>query len=161
LNIQLFVFDVDFTLWDAGGTWSDKLRPPFTREDEQVTDAAGHVIQLYRDVPHILNTITGDGVPMALASRTSVGPWVEELLGLLDVLHFFPYRELYPRDKRHHFLSLHEKTGIAFQEMVFFDDDPANIEAVRGGGVHTVHVPHGLTWDMIQPFREGASTGEE
>ena len=27
--IMLLVFDLDFTLWDAGGTWCDQTKPPF------------------------------------------------------------------------------------------------------------------------------------
>lgn len=38
--------------------------------------------------------------------------------------------EIYPGSKRTHFKRIHERTGIPFHEMLFFDD-----MQVRGGGV--------------------------
>ena len=38
--------------------------------------------------------------------------------------HVSPYRlkEIYPGEKTQHFRSLHEKSGLAYEDMLFFDD---------------------------------------
>ena len=38
-----------------------------------------------------------------------------------------------------------EETGIPFQEMLFFDDDPTNIRDVSKLGVTSILTPHGVT----------------
>lgn len=41
-----------------------------------------------------------------------------DLLSLVDNLC-----EIYPGSKEPHFQSLRKKTGVAFEEMIFFDDE--------------------------------------
>ena len=41
---KLIVFDLDFTLWNAGGTWCDHLRAPFHCRDGCVLDADGAMV---------------------------------------------------------------------------------------------------------------------
>jgi len=47
---MLLVFNLDFTLWDAGGTWCDHTDPPYTKENSFIQDASGKTISLYPEV---------------------------------------------------------------------------------------------------------------
>ena len=57
MNVGLVVFDLDFTLWDAGGTWCDHLSPPFRIISKGVSDARGKVVNLYPDAMKIFQII--------------------------------------------------------------------------------------------------------
>mmetsp|Transcript_26876 Transcript_26876/g.64111 ORF Transcript_26876/g.64111 Transcript_26876/m.64111 type:complete len:300 (+) Transcript_26876:314-1213(+) len=53
-------------------------------------------------------------------------------------------------NKQYHFQQLHRKTGIPFEEMVFFDNEYGNIRSVSKLGVHCVYTPDGMHhqhWD--------------
>ncbi|KZV59239.1 hypothetical protein PENSPDRAFT_695303 [Peniophora sp. CONT] len=56
---------------------------------------------------------------------------------------FFNQREIYPGSKIKHFKELHAKTGIPYNEMVFYDDEGRNRE-VESLGVTFVLVPDGV-----------------
>ncbi|MHC4873266.1 MAG: magnesium-dependent phosphatase-1, partial [Planctomycetota bacterium] len=108
---ELVVFDLDFTLWDCGGTWCDCLRPPFARKDGQVYDSYGYHVRLYDDVPEIITDFLAKGCRLALASRTERPRWAEQLIRLLDVEKHFHYKEIYPSEKTRHFRSLQNDSG--------------------------------------------------
>jgi magnesium-dependent phosphatase 1 len=149
---KLFVFDLDFTLWDAGGTWCDHLRPPFRTSHGMVLDSYGNHIRLYADVPDILQHCQKHNYTLALASRTFEPEWARELLDMLHVRHYFNFEEIFPSSKIRHFKNLQNATGLKFDDMLFFDDEMRNIEEVRRLGVHTVFVRDGLGWE---DFRTG------
>ena len=67
--------------------------------------------------------------------------------------------EIYKGSKTNHFRALQEKTGIPFSKMAFFDDDPSNIADVSTLGVHCLHTPHGVTWDLYERGLAAASAG--
>ncbi|KAL2641353.1 hypothetical protein R1flu_008940 [Riccia fluitans] len=46
--------------------------------------------------------------------------------------------------KTDHFQRIHHKTGIPYKEMLFFDDEDRNIQAVTQIGVTCVHVNNGV-----------------
>ena len=70
MNVDLVVFDLDFTLWDAGGTWCGHLSPPFKICSKGVSDNRGRIVNLYSDALEIFQTIEDNDIPMAIASRT-------------------------------------------------------------------------------------------
>jgi len=80
---KLVVFDLDFTLWDCGGLWVDCTDFPFKRsEGGIVADSSSRELRLYEEGPLILKRLEAEGIPMALASRTSQLFWAQALLGL-------------------------------------------------------------------------------
>ncbi len=145
----LIVFDLDFTLWDAGGTWCDHLTPPFSRQQRRVVDRDGACIRLYPDVTRVLDWCCEQRLPVALASRTHEPASARRLLDLLDIRDRFEYEEIYPSAKDRHFKALKEQTGFAYDQMLFFDDEPRNIQEVAQLGVQAVPVDHGVTWDLF------------
>lgn len=102
---------------------------------------------------------------MALASRTSAPHLAQQMLKLLHVptpaaanprnaeastkapveaFSFFKFKEIYPGDKRTHMRKLNEASGVAYEDMLFFDDEQRNSN-VRSLGVHFWLVPDGVT----------------
>lgn len=59
------------------------------------------------------------------------------------------HREIYPDNKAKHFKSLHEASGVAYGDMLFFDDcnwsDNCRDVEWACPGVVTVKTPDGLT----------------
>jgi magnesium-dependent phosphatase 1 len=145
----LVVFDLDYTLWDAGGTWCDQLAPPFSCQQGRVVDRDGSHVRLYSDVKRILNWCDNHGLSMALASRTYEPAWAKRLLDLHGIRDRFVYEEIYPSSKDCHFKALQKQTGLPYDQMLFFDDEPRNIREVGQLGVTAVHVREGVTWDVF------------
>ena len=144
MDIDLVVFDLDFTLWDAGGTWCDHLSPPFKISSKGVSDARGNIINLYPDAMKIFQVIEGNSIPMAIASRTEEPEWARQLLELLGIRDKFKYEEIFPGSKVTHFNNLKEKSGIEFSKMIFFDDEPRNTIEVGDLGVHCSLIRSGI-----------------
>ncbi|MBN2529617.1 MAG: magnesium-dependent phosphatase-1 [Deltaproteobacteria bacterium] len=147
--MTLLVFDLDFTLWDAGGTWCDHTRPPYRIRNGKVLDMDNSHIRLYPDVLPVLCELHQKNVPMAIASRTGEPSWARELMGLLNIQRYFKYEEIYPTTKTRHFKQLANQSGKAFSDMIFFDDEYRNIQDVAALGVKAVHVPKGLTRKIV------------
>ena len=150
--VELVVFDLDFTLWDCGGTWCDCLSPPFSGEGTRVYDAYGRHVQLYSDVLAILDELDEMDIPMALASRTERPDWARQLLDRLGIRDRFPYEEIFPSRKIQHLENIREASGVELENMLFFDDEMRNLYDLRPLGVKCVFVPDGLN-DRL--FREG------
>ncbi len=146
---KLVVFDLDFTLWDAGGTWCDCTNPPYKKVNSHVEDSSGSKIKLYPDVLNILDDLKQQNITMALASRTGAPSWAKQLLNILDIEHYFHYQEIYPGSKLLHFSQLQKASGIAYSDMVFFDDEMRNISEVGSLGVHAVYVEDGINTHMV------------
>ncbi len=148
--LKLVVFDLDFTLWNAGDVWCDCLTPPFRVESGDVRDARGAAIRLYPDVLDILDRLDTLDIQMALASRTKEPDWANELLELLSVRHRFSFAEIYPSSKIHHFERLRTSSGAAFEEMLFFDDEERNVIEVGQLGVATYYVSQGMSKGLFK-----------
>lgn len=149
---KLFVFDLDFTLWDAAGTWCDCTTPPYTRKNGSVIDGEGGEIVLYADVLDILDRLKSENILIASASRTSAPSIAKTLLNLFDIRHYFSFEEIYPSSKLKHFESIRELSGVDFFDMVFFDDEYRNIEEVRSLGVNCEYVSNGVSLGLIEKY---------
>ena len=148
-GLELVVFDLDFTLWDAGGSWCDCLSPPFRLESGRVVDRRGLHVRLYPDVMEIMAAMDAAGIPMGLASRTGEPEWARELLGLLGVAGRFGFEEIYPGGKPAHFAELRRQSGVDYHSMLFFDDESRNIRDIDALGVTCVEVRSGLSWEQL------------
>ncbi|QDU73444.1 Acid Phosphatase [Bremerella volcania] len=146
---RLIVFDLDFTLWDCGGVWCDCLSPPFRVRDRRIEDRTGRLVRLYDDVHDILTHCDEQAISIALASRTQQPDWARELLGHLDITHRFAFAEIYPSSKLRHFAALQQASGLAYKEMLFFDDEMRNIDEVGGLGVASIYVRDGMTAELF------------
>ncbi len=149
---ELVVFDLDFTLWDCGGTWCDCLRPPFLKKEGQFFDSDGRHLTLYSDVLAILDDVDDLGLPMALASRTERPDWARELLKLFGIQDRFPYQEIYPGSKVKHLKKISDLSRVPLDKMLFFDDEHRNLADLRPYGVRCQHVASGMSEEL---FSEG------
>jgi magnesium-dependent phosphatase 1 len=149
---MLIVFDLDFTLWDCGGTWCDHTNPPYFRKNGIIHDEDGRKLQLYPQVYSILERVREKHIPMSVASRTSASEWADDLMHLFDIKKFFDHFEIYPGSKLSHFKSLQQKTNMSYGDMVFFDDEYRNIHEVAQLGVESIFVDDGMTNKLIDQY---------
>lgn len=89
---------------------------------------------------------------LALASRTSKTQWAQQLLIDFELekgqslQSLFAHTEIRPGSKKAHFANLREATGLAYSEMLFYDDDARmNLGDISQLGVLCCHTPRGLT----------------
>ena len=148
MPFSLIVFDLDFTLWNAGGTWCDHTSPPYRQVNNHVLDSENNAIFLYPDVRSLLKDLQED-YSLAIASRTHRPEWARELLQLLEVNTYFSYQEIYPGSKTEHFHQLQHRTDLPFKEMLFFDDEIRNVNDVARLGVTAVLADEGITQKLV------------
>lgn len=112
-------------------------------------------------MPPLLSSLESFTPPpvLALASRTETPERAITLLNLLYIrptsegpakraIDFFPFRQIFPADKRLHFAELHKASGIAYEDMLFFDDERRN-RNVESLGVVMRLVEDGVTFDEV------------
>lgn len=151
MPFSLIVFDLDFTLWNAGGTWCDHTSPPYRKLNNHVVDSENNTIFLYPDVKNILTELQEEYI-LAIASRTHRTEWARELMQLFEIDKCFSHFEIYPGSKTEHFYHLQHQTKIPFEEMLFFDDEMRNVDEVARIGVTTVLVDEGISKNLIDPY---------
>lgn len=165
----MVVFDLDYTLWPL---WVDThVCSPLKRRGNDINkvyDRTGQPLSFFPHVPSILFWLKRNNIPIAAASRTSAPTVARQALNglyLVDDSHlipnanadpaegddkakvvkamdFFDYQEIYPGSKITHFRKLHEDSGVAYEDMIFFDDEYRNSEVGTKLGVHFVEVGH-------------------
>ncbi|KND92115.1 putative magnesium-dependent phosphatase P8B7.31 [Tolypocladium ophioglossoides CBS 100239] len=165
---RLIVFDLDYTLWPF---WVDThVTPPLkpNAQRSSATDRCGEDFAFYSDVPAILQTLPQAGgggatqIKLGVASRTSAPGLARDLL---KMLHLPPVDEgdkvrraldvfdggleIYPGSKIRHFETLQKRTGIRFEDMLFFDDESRNQETEKLGVTMRL-VRDGVTWDEVE-----------
>jgi magnesium-dependent phosphatase 1 len=150
--MKIFVFDLDFTLWDSGGTWCDATNPPYKWENGRLLDSYGAHIRLYDDVVDILEELKEARKFIVAASRTCRPDWAQDLLHLFDIDKYFDLKEIYPSSKIQHFKQIQNHFNIPYSEMVFFDDEYRNIEEVENLGVKTVFIQNGICSALVNEF---------
>lgn len=101
-------------------------------------------------MPILLDQLSTAGHLLAIASRTGAPEIARQLLDLLKIAHHFTHQQIYPGDKSAHFHALHQETGTAFEEMLFFDDEPRNIESVSRLGVASRLVRNGMCQELLK-----------
>ncbi|WP_297092651.1 magnesium-dependent phosphatase-1 [uncultured Draconibacterium sp.] len=150
--MRLFVFDLDFTIWDAGGTWCDATNPPYFWENGALLDQSGSEMQLYPEVIGIFDELQKNDKKIAAASRTFEPGWAQDLLHLFDINKYFDLKEIYPGTKVAHFKKIQNHFKLPYTEMVFFDDEYRNIHEVSKLGVKAVLVENGLRKAQVLPY---------
>ncbi len=150
--MKLFVFDLDFTIWNAGGTWCDSTHPPFAWKEGKLKDQENRWIYLFPEVKEILNELKAEGHMIAIASRTNAPTIAKQLLHMFEIDHFFDAREIYPGSKLTHFDRIMKELKVAKEDIVFFDDEYRNIEDIQSIGIESVLVSDGLTKELVKPY---------
>ena len=146
---KLVVFDLDFTLWDAGGMWCDCTTPPYKKVNDYILDRNRAKISLYNDTRNVLIYLNNSGYKVAVASRTSAPRIAEELLKLFDIDKYIHFKEIFPSGKKAHFYNLKIQTGFDYNNMIFFDDELRNIDEVSSIGVRCIQVTTGISLPLV------------
>lgn len=154
---RLIVLDLDYTLWPF---YSDiHISPPIrsTAPQTSITDRNNEPFTLYRDVPSILALLPTlpNPIRLGVASKSPVGDLCREVLKLIrlpggkGVIEVFDAGlEIYEGSKLRHFEVLRRRTGVAYEDMLFFDDERPNRE-VEKLGVTMRLVGDGLSWEEL------------
>lgn len=162
---KLIVFDLDYTLWPF---WVDThVTPPLkpNAAHSLATDRHGEEYTFYSDVPQILQLLplAGSPVKLGVASRTHAPALARDLL---KMLHLPPAQEgdsrprraldvfdagleIYPGSKIRHIELLQRRTGVEFEDILFFDDESRNQETERLGITMRL-VRDGVCWAEIE-----------
>jgi magnesium-dependent phosphatase 1 len=98
-------------------------------------DRDNYSVSLYPGVLPMLEFFHRNGIKVAAASRTHTIDRAEALLDCLEMQHFFHIKQIYPGKKVKHFTHFHEATGIAYKDMLFFDDEERNVRDISQLGV--------------------------
>ncbi|RLN86461.1 hypothetical protein BBJ28_00004702 [Nothophytophthora sp. Chile5] len=116
-----------------------------------------------------------DTAEVAVASRTTEPKWAKTCMRLMDVTlgggvstteddaedgddaeaegetvirslqSIVDYEPIYPRNKRVHFEQLKKDSGVAYEDMLFFDNEYGNVADIQRLGVTCAYCPQGLT----------------
>ena len=171
---KLIVFDLDYTLWPF---WVDThvtapLKPSPNAPTSAALDRYGESFAFYDDVPAILQSLPRAGVRTAVASRTSAPTLAKNLLKILHlpaqaaeapgderskpavnarkaIDAFDAGMEIYPSCKIKHFEAIHKRTGVRYEDMLFFDDEARNRDT-ETLGVTMYLVRDGVTWSEVE-----------
>ncbi|KAK3110395.1 hypothetical protein LTR53_015363 [Teratosphaeriaceae sp. CCFEE 6253] len=152
---KMMVFDLDFTLWPL---WIDTHASPPLKPSKDggltVRDSSGSSFGFYSDVASLLVSLRQANITVGAASRTHTPDLARQMLSMLSVpsesgtsrkaIDMFDYMEIYPGSKTTHFQRLQKQTGIAYEEMLFFDDESRN-RNVETLGVVMQLVKNGVT----------------
>ncbi|KAL6515341.1 hypothetical protein OROHE_018973 [Orobanche hederae] len=138
---RLVVFDLDYTLW------------PFYCECRSKRDMP----KLYPHAKGILSALKDKGVDIAIASRSPTPDTANAFLDKLGIRSMFVAREIFSSwtHKTDHFQRINSRTGIPYNDMLFFDDEDRNIEAVSNMGVTSILVGEGVN---LRALRLGLSS---
>ena len=173
---SLVVFDLDDTVW-----WPEMymtagnfhFEPPGST---RVVDRLGEELTIHPGarvaIEEMLNRPRWRraNAQIAFASRTDEPEWAMEAMRLLRVCtdprgrevtleDAVDHAEVYPvRSKTEQFHRLKEKSGVPFDEMLFFDNESRNVREVATLGVCCVFTPDGMT---VENWREGLAKFEE
>ena len=77
--MEIFAFDLDFTIWDAGGSWCDCTNSPYYWRNSELMDQSNHWIRLYPDVFEILEKLKSENKLIVAALRTFEPIWANDL----------------------------------------------------------------------------------
>ena len=153
---RLVALDLDATVWypEMFMLWGGGA--PFVRRDDgALQDTAGRELRLMGSTRAIIRGLKTEpgwaGTALAYCSCTDEPAWAAECMRKFEVGDGMTldsaadYKEIYKGRKVLHFQNIHAASGIAYEDMLFFDNENHNCVDVRALGVTCVHCPDGLT----------------
>ncbi|KAL3475464.1 acid phosphatase-domain-containing protein [Aspergillus californicus] len=164
---KLIVFDLDYTLWPF---WVDThVTPPIKPRDNnsRCTDKWNESFAFYPSVSSIIHSCKAVSIPLALASRTQTPDLARDMLKALHIipnfsdnpsasktrstkaLDYFEYIQIFPATKTQHFSRIHQSSSIAYEDMLFFDDEARNRNVETELGVTFFLVRDGMTKEVV------------
>lgn len=108
-------------------------------------------LRLYPQVTQVVHMLRATNIGLSLASRSPDSTAARGILSALELWSCFTHPQIYSGRKTNHFRLIRSATDIPYQRMLFFDDEPSNIEAVRAMGVVgcLIDKQHGLSPQVL------------
>ncbi|KAL2476854.1 Haloacid dehalogenase-like hydrolase (HAD) superfamily protein [Forsythia ovata] len=133
---RLVVFDLDYTLWPFYCECRSKCEMP----------------TVYHHAKGILYALKDKGVDVAIASRSPTPDIANSFLDKLGIKSMFIAQEIFSSwtHKTDHFQRINRRTGVPYNEMLFFDDEDRNIGAVSKMGVTSILVGDGVNLGALR-----------
>ncbi|RAL03826.1 Mg-dependent acid phosphatase [Aspergillus ibericus CBS 121593] len=163
---KLIAFDLDYTLWPF---WVDThVSAPIKPRDNnsRCTDRWNESFAFYPAVSSIIYACKSKNIPLALASRTHTPDLARDMLKALHIiptfsdnpaaktksvraLDYFDYVQIFPANKTQHFSRIQQASSVAYEEMLFFDDEARNRNVETELGVTFCLVKDGMTREEV------------
>jgi len=152
---KLVVFDLDDTIWFPE-LYMIRGAPFRKDNDGRLFDRSDEEIRTYPAARAALRAIESDPAlehtKVAYASRTNKREWAitcmqqlkiggKNAKSLQDVCDFL---EIHGGTKKKHFASISRDSGIAYKDMLFFDNEEWNCMEVSQLGVTSIYCPRGM-----------------
>ncbi|KAK6135480.1 hypothetical protein DH2020_030782 [Rehmannia glutinosa] len=108
--------------------------------------------KLYPQAKGILSAFKDKGVDIAIASRSPTPDIANTFLEKLGIKSWFVAQEIFSSwtHKTDHFQRINRRTSIPYNEMLFFDDEDRNIDAVSKMGVTSILVGNGVNLGALR-----------
>eukprot|EP00040_Diaphanoeca_grandis_P016878 m.87552 g.87552 ORF g.87552 m.87552 type:complete len:179 (+) comp26085_c0_seq1:164-700(+) len=159
---RLVAFDLDGTVWCPdmyqlwGGGAPFKVVGDGTKE---LRDRSHQPVVLLGAIGEILHELQTDAIwadtKVAWVSCTDEPSWADECLkkfhtsGNVPIGTIAHSSQIYKSNKKVHFQRLREQyADVAYEDMIFFDNENGNIRNVSSIGVHSVFCPDGMTREV-------------
>ena len=148
--MKVFVFDLDFTIWNAGDTFCSETNPPYLWKNGKLIDQSGKLIRLYPNTIDVLKLLKKNNKIIAAASRTIRPTWALELLQIFDIEKYFDVKEIYPGSKIKHLKKIQDMGNYPLNQIIFFDDEERNIKEVSSLGIKSILVKNGINMEVVR-----------
>lgn len=127
----------------------------------------GESFAFYPAVSSIIYACKNRSIPLALASRTHAPDLARDMLKALHIipsfsdnpaannaksiraLEYFDFVQIFPGNKTQHFSKIQQASAIAYEDMLFFDDEARNRNVETELGVTFYLVRDGMTRDEV------------
>lgn len=140
LKYRLVVFDLDETLWTVSDGLCNLIEPPFRLDTpDRLVGQRGLWVELFPGVRDLLEFLRDRGSYISLASRNDAEPTMR-LLEFLNIAEYFTAPQLCWKPKEESIQRImkeihkRDKKTIKPDEVLFVDDWPENVNAVRKWG---------------------------
>ena len=141
---RIVVFDLDACCWTPE-LYQIGRGAPFKYDATkcEATASGGDRVRLLGDVRSIWGELHSSEIwrqtDVAIASRCDEPQWAHELLSKFEVLPGVTMIDvanhnlvqIHSGNKKSHFAQISKSSGVAYPDMLFFDDDPWNIDQVK------------------------------
>jgi len=154
----IFIFELDFTLWDCEEVRHDKLKQPFKKKGLAIVDTNEKKLSPFPEIIKILDQIKNSNYGIVFTSSTKIPECTRTLLKLSGI-EKYPDITIFNSDSKNDQVgSLMAQTDIPANKIIYFDSNPDNIEQVKPYGINTFLIPdEGLTYDTFLLAMKNAS----
>ncbi|MCI0650263.1 MAG: magnesium-dependent phosphatase-1 [Planctomycetes bacterium] len=143
MRYKLIVFDLDETIWTTLPRSIGVSNGPFELAGEDEARSTSATIRLFPGVRRLLRNLCRRHKHISLASRSDAAV-CDDLLRLFGIHQYFSYPQYGWQEKSQAVINIlksladREKEHIEPRDVLFIDDWPSNVEAVRSTGAATL-----------------------